>query len=131
VRDLLAAGEPGRHGDGDGLWLTVGAAGRGSWALRYTSPLTGKARELGLGKAEPDTKAPDLAAVRGRAADAGRLLRERIDPLQQRRAKAGAKGPRSAVVRDRLLPQARVVPAERMKGKREHAVPLSNPAMTV
>jgi integrase len=93
VRDLVAAGRPGKHGDGGGLWLTIGGPGRASWALRYTSPVTRKAREMGLGKAEPGTKAADLQAVRDRAAEARRLIHDGIDPLEQRQATAAQAQP--------------------------------------
>src|SRR6266498_3514585 len=39
--------EPGRYGDGAGLWLQVRGAGNKSWLFRYT--LNGRARQMGLG----------------------------------------------------------------------------------
>ena len=46
-RAVRTAGQ-GLHGDGGGLWLAVKGAGR-RWTFRFTSPVTGKAREMGLG----------------------------------------------------------------------------------
>jgi len=70
--------EPGRHGDGDGLWLQVRDAEKRSWLFRYKRH--GKATEMGLG-ALADTS---LAEARDAAAACRRLLRDGIDPLQHR-----------------------------------------------
>lgn len=40
---------PGRHADGQGLYLVVSASGARSWLFRYLSPTTGRRREMGLG----------------------------------------------------------------------------------
>ena len=39
--------EPGRYGDGEGLYLEVGRTGAKSWILRVT--VYGKRRDIGLG----------------------------------------------------------------------------------
>jgi len=86
VRELIAGGTPKRHGDGDGVWLTIEGKGKASALLRYTSPLTGKPRDFGLGKIEPDLTAKDLQGVRDRAADARRQVRDGKDPIEERKA---------------------------------------------
>ena len=42
-----AISEPGRHGDGDGLYLNVAAAGSKSWVQRIV--IEGRRRDIGLG----------------------------------------------------------------------------------
>ena len=39
--------EPGRYGDGDGLYLVVAPSGSKSWVQRIT--IDGKRRDIGLG----------------------------------------------------------------------------------
>jgi integrase len=72
--------KPGRHGDGGGLWLQVRDAERRSWLFRYT--LHGRAREMGLGPAGDVS----LAEAREAARKCRAMLREGLDPLEQRRA---------------------------------------------
>ena len=42
-----AIGEPGQHGDGDGLYLNVATAGFKSWVQRIVI-INGKRRDIGL-----------------------------------------------------------------------------------
>ena len=90
-----AAKRPGRHADGDGLFLDVTPAGAKSWVLVYRSPvhraerkgkLVGRTREMGLGPFGEDTKSGrvTLAAARLLADEARRLLAQRLDPLDER-----------------------------------------------
>lgn len=79
-RAVRAAGD-GLHGDGGGLWLAVKGAGR-RWTFRFTSPTTGKAREMGLGS-YPDTT---LVMARSAAQESRRLIAAGIDPIEQKRA---------------------------------------------
>jgi integrase len=73
-----------RYGDGDGLYLLVRADGAAFWLFRYV--LSGKKmRELGLGRAR-GPKAVTLAAARAAAAALHGLVRNGIDPLDQRKA---------------------------------------------
>ena len=44
---IRALKEPGRYGDGDGLFLLVGKAGARSWMVRVQKD--GKRRDIGLG----------------------------------------------------------------------------------
>lgn len=78
VMRIRALRDPGRYGDGGGLWLQVRGPERKSWLFRYQK--AGKARTMGLG-AWP---AVSLAEARQKAADARRLLAAGIDPLGQK-----------------------------------------------
>jgi integrase len=75
--------EPGRHGDGGGLYLYISPAGARSWIFRYRSRVTGKLRDMGMGPALDVT----LERARERAAAARVLLTEGIDPLEHAREK--------------------------------------------
>lgn len=97
VKALIGKGEPWRHADGDGLYLVVTGKDRGWWMLRYTH--NAKAREMGLGAADPAGKAGHtLSAARDRASEARALLRQGVDPLAKREADA-AEAARSEAAR--------------------------------
>ena len=76
--------EPGRYGDGGGLYLQVSASLTKSWLFRFMR--NGRAREMGLGP----VPLIGLADARQRAIDARRLLLEGKDPIDERRALAAA-----------------------------------------
>lgn len=80
---VKAANEPGRYGDGDGLFLLVGKSGGKSWMVRVQKD--GRRRDIGIGGA---SKVP-LALARERA----RLIRSQmeagVDPVAERRKAAG------------------------------------------
>src|SRR5688572_16344121 len=71
--------QPGRYGDGRGLWLHVGPNGNKSWVLRFMRD--GTAREMGLGPLD----LVGLADARERARQARRLILDGQDPIEQRR----------------------------------------------
>lgn len=72
--------QPGRYGDGAGLWLHIGKTGGKSWVLRYQRD--GRAREMGLGPVD----LVSLAEARELAREARRALRvQDIDPIDARR----------------------------------------------
>lgn len=77
VKSLVA---PGRYGDGGGLWFQVQGVSQRSWLFRYM--LNGRAREMGLGP-YPDIS---LAVARDKARVARDQLREKVDPIEARRA---------------------------------------------
>jgi integrase len=84
----IHAASGGDHGDGGGLMLRVGPVGA-SWVLRYTSP-SGKRREMGLGAADRASVAQagqSLTAARQAAHGGRELLRQGIDPLDDREAR--------------------------------------------
>jgi integrase len=111
VKSLLK--RPGMYCDGGGLWLCVSSAAAASWLFRYAAPaeflgkdkrgnpelkLAGAARAMGLGSARTmeSSKSQEkdehsLAAARSAAAEARKLLRDKIDPLEQRALMAAAK----------------------------------------
>ncbi|WP_228391340.1 Arm DNA-binding domain-containing protein [Komagataeibacter medellinensis] len=65
--------------DGGNLWLTVKGHTR-AWSVRYTSPVTGKAREMGIGS----TRTISLADARERAAVARKMIADGLDPIEVR-----------------------------------------------
>jgi integrase len=72
-----------RLSDGGGLRLDVDKGGNRQWIFRFTSPLTGRERYMGLG---PLADVP-LAKAREAAAEARGLLRDGKDPIEHRNAK--------------------------------------------
>lgn len=83
ARQVETATEPGYYIDGGGLLLHISNNGGKRWLLRFTSPLTGKRREMGLGPAGGRGKVT-LADAREAADAARRLVRTGIDPIQNR-----------------------------------------------
>jgi integrase len=84
--------------DGNGLRLDVDARGGRSWVFRFKSPTTGKERYMGLGPASDVS----LAAARDAAQAARALIRQSIDPIENRlaqRATAKAEASRSVTFR--------------------------------
>jgi integrase len=74
----------GNHSDGGGLSLLVTNNGqRRSWVLRYTSPVLGKVREMGLGKA--GAGGVPLKQAREERDRLRTMLRDGIDPLEARK----------------------------------------------
>jgi integrase len=73
---------PGLYGDGGGLWLQVSGTGTKSWIFRYTSPITRKTRDMGLGA----LSAVSLAQARLKAKQARELVASGGDPIAQRDA---------------------------------------------
>lgn len=72
--------EPGRYGDGDGLYLEILPTGQKRWLLRYQ--LRGRRRDMTLGLV---TEKNGLAAARTAAADARGLIAKGVDPIDDRR----------------------------------------------
>src|SRR3954466_6730225 len=83
-RAVKSAG-PGRYMDGTvrGLTLLVWPTSARSWVLRYQ--IAGRRRDMGLGPYPEIT----LARAREKALQARRLVKEGIDPLNQRRRPKG------------------------------------------
>jgi integrase len=75
--------KPGRHGDGDGLFLQVGTGGAASWIVRVQKD--GRRRDIGLGSA----KKVSLTLARERAAAARTDLEMGIDPVAKRKKESG------------------------------------------
>lgn len=72
--------KPGRHADGNGLYLEVDESGARRWLLRIM--VQGKRRDIGLGS----TSLVSLAEAREMAHDMRRVARDGGDPLADRRA---------------------------------------------
>jgi integrase len=73
---------PGRHGDGEGLYLLVKPSASRSWLLRIQRD--GKRRDIGLGSVDVSNRSPDQR----RASDDIPLLSRRVLTLQEARDKA-------------------------------------------
>ena len=71
--------KPGRHGDGDGLYLNIAPGGSKSWVQRIT--IEGRRRDIGLG----GYPAVSLAQARRRAADNRAAVADGRDILSERR----------------------------------------------
>ena len=74
-----AISEPGRHGDGDRLYLNVAAAGSKSWVRRIV--IEGKRRDIGLGS----FPTVSLAQARNLAAANRATVAEGRNPLAEKR----------------------------------------------
>jgi integrase len=70
--------KPGRHGDGDGLYLLVSKSGAKSWMIRIQRD--GKRRDIGLGS----LSALSLAEARTKAADLRKHALNGRDPIAER-----------------------------------------------
>lgn len=68
----------GYHADGGNLYLQVSRFGTKAWVLRYM--LDGKARWMGLGSVQDVT----LAEARVKATEARKLVKQGLDPIDQR-----------------------------------------------
>jgi integrase len=80
----VRAAKPGsKLSDGGGLRLDVDKNGNASWIFRFTSPVTGKERFMGLG---PSGDVP-LAQARDAATEARAIVRDGKDPIEDRKAK--------------------------------------------
>ena len=81
--EVKAKRQPGRYGDGDGLFLLVGKGGAKSWMVRVQKD--GRRRDIGLGSA---SKVP-LKLARERASQVREQIEAGIDPVAERRKAAG------------------------------------------
>ncbi|MCG3269024.1 tyrosine-type recombinase/integrase [Yoonia sp. I 8.24] len=69
---------PGKHADGQGLWLIKKEKISGKWIVRIV--IQGKRREMGLGR-WPDVS---IAEARERASEARQHVRDGMDPIAER-----------------------------------------------
>ena len=72
--------KPGRHSDGDGLYLVVDPSGAKRWLFLFR--WGGKLKEMGLG----GLGSVSLAEAREKATEARRVLGSGKNPIEQRRA---------------------------------------------
>ncbi|WP_426220080.1 Arm DNA-binding domain-containing protein [Methylobacterium sp. NFXW15] len=80
ARTVQTLTEPGRHADGDGLYLVVDEGGGRRWVYLYR--LAGRRREMGLGP----LRTVSLAQARDLAAKARALASQGLDPVEARQA---------------------------------------------
>ena len=80
---FVRAAPPGRHADGNGLYLHVQTTGTRSWVQRLV--IRGRSRELGLGS----VRLVPLAEAREKARSNRKLAREGGDPLAEKQRLAG------------------------------------------
>ncbi|MDA0206750.1 MAG: integrase arm-type DNA-binding domain-containing protein, partial [Acidobacteria bacterium] len=80
----VAAAKAGLYGDGGGLWLRVHESGAKNWAYRFS--LNKTARMMGLGTYPEVT----LAEARDLALQARRLVRQGVNPIEDRRLRQAA-----------------------------------------
>ena len=87
-----ALSKPGRHGDGDGLYLNVAPSGSKSWVQRIV--IHGRRRDIGLGP----YPAVSLARARAMAHDNRSAVAEGRDPVAEKReARETARRPAPAI----------------------------------
>jgi integrase len=79
--------KPGRHSDGDGLYLVVSETGRKKWVLRYQVARVRKDKGLG---AYPSVGLKD---ARERASEARKLVARGVDPIEAQRTSRKAAKP--------------------------------------
>jgi integrase len=80
IRSMIRTSEPAAKADGDGLTITVSAAGTVAWVLRYY--FAGRRRELAIGR-YPDI---GLAAARRLASEARGRIQQGIDVARAKQA---------------------------------------------
>lgn len=76
--------KPGRHGDGDGLYLLVSPRGSKSWVLRVQA--NGTRKDVGLGS----LAAYSLAEARDRARELRKVAKQGRDPIAERDKESNA-----------------------------------------
>ena len=96
---FIRTARPGRHADGQGLYLYVQPSGARSWTQRLV--IRGRRRELGLGSVD----LVSLAEARAQALANRKLARSGGDPLAERRRLQGM--PTFAEAARRLIEQKR------------------------
>jgi integrase len=82
ARKVERESKPGRYADGGGLWLQVSEWQTKSWLFQYTSPVTGRVRQYGLGALHTVS----LAQAREDAHAARLRVRDGVDPVEARRS---------------------------------------------
>ncbi len=79
ARSVATLKKPGRHADGDGLYLVVDASGARRWMFLFRQG--GRLREMGLG----GVSAVSLAEAREKAAECRKLVAAGTDPIARRK----------------------------------------------
>src|SRR3954465_4364039 len=84
ARAVATLTKPGRHADGEGLYLVVDESGAKRWLFLFR--WGGKLKEMGLG----GLASVSLADARERADEARRILASGRNPIEERRAAQAA-----------------------------------------
>jgi integrase len=79
ARSVATLSEPGRHNDGEGLYLSISKAGTKSWVFMFR--WQGKLKEMGLG----GVSTVSLAEARDKAGVARKQVKDRINPIAAKR----------------------------------------------
>jgi hypothetical protein len=87
ARTVQTLAEPGRHADGDGLYLVIDQNGGKRWVFLYR--LAGRRREMGLGS----LRTISLAKARELASRARTMVAQGQDPVEARQAEAPSLDP--------------------------------------
>lgn len=80
-RTVASLSKTGAYADGGGLYLQISKWETKAWIFRFM--LDGRSRQMGLGPIHTVT----LAEARAEALECRKLLRDRIDPIEHRKAK--------------------------------------------
>jgi integrase len=99
ARAVATLTKPGRHADGDGLYLVVDASGARRWLFMFR--WRGKLKEMGLG----GISAVSLSDAREKAGEARRILASGRNPIEARRSAEAAReaGTTFGVFADQLV----------------------------
>lgn len=81
--------KPGLYADGGGLYLQITDSSLKTWIFRFTSPTTGRRRDMGLGRT--GNRDVTLAQARDKAAEARKLVKAGIDPIEANNAGIAAR----------------------------------------
>ena len=85
ARSVATISKPGRHADGEGLYLVVDPSGARRWLFLFR--WQGKLKEMGLG----GISSVSLAEAREKAAEARRIVASGRSPIAERRAASAAR----------------------------------------
>jgi len=85
ARTVTTVSKPGRHADGNGLYLTVDRSGAKRWVFLFR--WGGKLKEMGLG----GLSSVSLSEAREKPAEARRLVKTGRNPIEARRAASAAR----------------------------------------
>src|SRR3954470_5319247 len=85
ARGVAEVTKPGRHADGNGLYLAVDPSGAKRWLFLFR--WGGKLKEMGLG----GLSTVSLSEAREKAAEARRLVKAGRNPIEARRAASAAR----------------------------------------
>lgn len=89
ARSVTTLVKPGRHSDGDGLYLMIDPSGARRWLFLFR--WEGKLKELGLGGISTTT----LAEAREAASVARKLVASGVNPIKARKDAAAQKAPKT------------------------------------